>query len=175
MKALLVAAAVTLASSTAVADDSWHYSYRKDLILVDGISAGTIAGAAAAGAWVFSSDDFHLPLTVGAFGFGGYVLGAPIVHLSHGRFGRGAASFALRVVTPAIVGVTAVTAAGLEEGDAGYDGYFFGGMALGAGIAVALDWWLLVPSAPSRSERAPTAPMVLPTAGGGVLGVAGVW
>jgi len=171
MKALLVAAAMTFASSTAFADDG----YRNDLILVDGISAGTVAGSAAAGAWLFSSDDFHLPLTIGAFGGAGYVLGAPIVHVSHGRVGRGAASFALRVVTPAIVGATAVTAAGLEEGDAGYDGYFFGGMALGAGIAVALDWWLIVPSATSRPERATTTPMVRAAAGGGVLGVAGVW
>ena len=171
MKALLAAVVLILASSTAIADDG----YRKQLIIVDGISAGTVAGSAAAGAWVFSSDDFHLPLMIGAFGGTGYVLGAPIVHVSHGRVGRGAASFALRVVTPAIVAATAVTAADLEEGDAGYDGYFVGGMALGAGLAVALDWWLLVPSAPSRRERATTAPMVRATSGGGVLGVAGVW
>lgn len=172
MKALVVAAAVTVASSPALADD---HSYRNDLILIDGISAGTIAGAAAAGAWVFSPANFHLPLTIGVFGFGGYALGAPIVHLSHGRVVRGAASFALRVMSPAIFAVTAVTVAGLEEEDAGYDGFFGGGMALGAGIAIALDWWLLVPSAPVRAERAPPMPVVLPLTGGGVLGVAGAW
>jgi hypothetical protein len=41
--------------------------------------------------------------------------------------------------------------------------------------AVALDWWLLVPSETSRTERGAPAPMVLPTVGGGELGVAGAW
>lgn len=172
-----IVVAVVCAASPAFADDSdpWHYGYRKQLILVDGISAGTIGAAAAAGTWLFSSDDFHLPLMIGAFGFGGYALGAPIVHLSHGRVLRGFASFGLRVLVPSIVGATAVTAAGLDENDAGYNGYFAGGLALGAGIAVALDWWLLVPSAPSRTERAPATPIVIPTPGGGVLGLAGAW
>jgi hypothetical protein len=170
MRVALVVAMLTVGSS-AFADDA---GYRNQLIVVDGISAGTVGGAAALGTWVYSPDDFHLPLMIGGFGFTGYVLGGPIVHLTHGRIGRGAASFGLRVLMPAIVSATLTTAAGLEEDDRGYGGYFAGGMALGAGIAIALDWWLLVPSGPSRTERRAT-PIVAPTTRGGVLGVAGVW
>ncbi len=167
-------------SGTAVADDDdlapRHFNYRRDLVLADGLSLGTMAAATAAGAWVFDPDDFHLPLLVGAYGFGGYALAAPVIHMSRGNLGRGALSLGLRILSPAVVGATLVTAAGLEEGDKGYNSYFFGGMALGAGIAVALDWWLLVPVGPSRpSETPPTAPMITPVAGGAVGGIAGYW
>jgi hypothetical protein len=110
---------------------------------------------------------------IGGFGFTGYALGAPIVHLHHGRIGRGAASFGMRVLIPAILGATLVTAAGVDEDNNDYGAYFGGGMALGAALAIALDWWLLVPSKPSRSEWRVTP--ILARAGSGVLGVGGFW
>ena len=53
----------------------------------------------------------------------------------------------------------------------------FGGMALGAAIASALDIWLLVPDAPNEAyrEKPSTAPMITPIAGGAVGGIAGYW
>jgi hypothetical protein len=172
VRILLVCAALAILASPARADSP---SYRRELIIVDSISAGTLGAGAAAATWLYSPDDFHLPLTIAAFGGTGLVLGGPIVHLAHGHVLRGALSFGLRILTPAIVDATAVTSAGLDERDPGYDGYFFGGMALGAGIAVALDWWLLVPDERARTDSRTPAPMVTPTARGGVLGVAGVW
>ena len=154
-----------------------HFNYRRDLILADGLSFATIGGATAAGAWLFKPDDFHLPLMIGAYGFGGYVLAAPVIHMSRGNLGRGALSLGLRILSPAVVGVAFTTAAGKEERDPGYGGYMAGGMALGAAMAVALDWWLLVPEGPSSrsNEKPPTAPMITPVAGGAVGGIAGYW
>jgi hypothetical protein len=182
VKAWIAGALLVAMVGTASADDDdlapRHFNYRKDLILADSLSLGTVGVAVAAGTWMFKPDDFHLPMMIGGFGFSGYVLAAPVIHMSRGNLGRGALSLGLRILSPSIMGVAFTTAAGKEERDPGYGGYMAGGMALGAAMAVALDWWLLVPEGPiSRSnEKPPTAPMITPVAGGGAVGgIAGYW
>ena len=181
MKTWITCGVLVAMMGTASADNDdlapRHFNYRKDLLLADGLSFGTIAAATAAGTWMFSSDDFHFPLMIGAVGFGGYVLAAPVIHMSRGNLGRGAISLGLRIISPAIAGATLTTFAGKDEKDAGYGSYMFGGMALGAAVASALDIWLLVPDAPNQGyrEKPPTAPMITPVAGGAVAGIAGYW
>jgi hypothetical protein len=180
VKAWIAGALLVATVGTASADDDdlapRHFNYRSNLILADSLSIGTVGLAVAAGTWMFEPEDFHLPLMIGGYGFGGYALAAPVIHMSRGNLGRGALSLGLRILSPAIVSAVVTTAAGKEEGDPGYNGYMFGGMAIGAAMAVAVDWWWLVPEGPSRpSEKPPTAPMITPVAGGAVGGIAGYW
>lgn len=65
-------------------------SYRDHVLLADGLSVATMTLGTAA-----TRDENLFGL-----GFSGYVLGAPIVHLAHGRGGAAAKSFALRVGLP---------------------------------------------------------------------------
>jgi hypothetical protein len=177
VKAWIAGALLVAMVGTASADDDdlapRHFNYRRDLILADSLSFGLLGAGIAAGTWMFEPDDFHLPLMIGAYGFGGVVLAAPVIHMSRGNLGRGALSLGLRVLTPSVMGAVIATASGTDDPDATY---MFGGMVLGAGIAAVLDCWLLVPEGPSRpSEKPPTAPMITPVAGGAIGGIAGYW
>ena len=92
-----------LVVSTAHGEPQSRGSFRDQVMRADGIAATTVAASAFASVWLFSPDDFHLPLTIAGFGGTGYVLTAPIIHFAHGRVGRGLASGTLRVVAPALV------------------------------------------------------------------------
>ncbi len=145
-------------------------------MIADGLATGVVAGAAAAGTWLFAPDDFHLPLMIGSLGFTSYVLTAPILHMANGNVGRGLLSGTLRVFAPAIVGATVVSAAGLEERDDGYGATFAAGLAVGAVSAIVIDSWLLVPDhAVASSSPPPLRPLASLARGGGLVGVAGTW
>ncbi len=151
-------------------------SYRRQVMIADGLAAGTMVAATAAGAWLFHPDDFHLPLMVGSLGFTSYVLTTPIIHMAHGNVGRGLLSGTIRIFAPAIVASTAVSVRGLEEDDDGYGDYFVAGMAAGAAGAIAIDWWLLVPDRATETSAPPRlTPVAAVTPTGGVFGVAGAW
>lgn len=148
-------------------------TYRRQLMMVDGLATATVAGALGAGAWLFHPDDFHLPLTVGALGFTSYVITAPILHFAHGNVGRGFLSGSARVLGPAVVAATLVTAAGLEEREDGYGAVFGAGFAIGAVGAMVLDWFVLTPSAPVEHSTPLVAPSISASAEHVFLGVAG--
>jgi hypothetical protein len=151
-------------------------SYRRQVMIADGLAAGTMVGATAAGAWMFDPDDFHLPVMVGSLGFTSYVLTTPIIHMAHGNVGRGLISGTIRILAPAIVASTAVSVRGLEEDDDGYGGTFFAGMAAGAAAAIAIDLWLLVPEGATETSAPPRfTPVAAVAPAGGVFGVAGTW
>jgi hypothetical protein len=65
-------------------------SYRKDIMISDGLS---LAAMTLGPALTRDAD-------VASFGLAGYALGAPIVHIAHGRAGAAAASFAMRAGLP---------------------------------------------------------------------------
>jgi hypothetical protein len=70
-------------------------SYRKEVLVVDGLS---IAAMTLGPAITRDAD-------IAAMGLSGYFLGAPIVHLAHGRGGAAAKSFALRAGLPLLGGM----------------------------------------------------------------------
>ena len=148
-------------------------SYRRQLMIADGLAVGTVGAAIAAGTWLYEPDDFHLPLMAGGFGFTSYVITAPIIHFAHGNVGRGFLSGAARVLLPAIAGVTLSTAMGLEEEDDGYGAAFFGGFALGAVGAIGLDWFVLTPSAEAEHPTPLVAPTISASAEHVFVGVGG--
>jgi hypothetical protein len=148
-------------------------SYRRQLMLADGLAAGTVGAAVAAGAWLYDPDDFHLPLMVGAFGFTSYVITAPIIHFAHGNVGRGLLSGSARVLFPAIVSATLTVGLGLEERDDGYGAAFGTGFAIGAVGAIAVDWFVLTPSAAAEHSTPLVAPTFSASAEHVFLGVGG--
>lgn len=81
----------------------------------------------------------------GVGGLGAFVLGGPIVHAAHGRWGAAAGSLALRVVTPlggAVVGALAGASASEDDGVVGLANAVVGmlvGFTIGTGAASAVD------------------------------------
>ncbi len=148
-------------------------SYRRQVMIADGLAMGTVAGAVAAGAWLFEPDDFHLPMMVGGLGFTSFVITAPVIHFAHRNVGRGFLSGGARILFPAIAGVALTTAMGLEDRDDGYSAAFGAGLAIGGLGAIALDWFVLTPSAASAHRPPLVAPRVSASAGHVFLGVGG--
>lgn len=152
-------------------------SYRRQLMIADGIAAGTVGAAVVAGTLIFEPQDFHLPMMVGTFAFTSYVIGAPIIHFAHGNVWRGLLSGGARILFPAVGSATLTTALGYEDDDATDPAMaaFGGGLALGAVGAMALDWFVLTPSSYEAAAR-PTsfvAPTVSVSTEHVYLGVAG--
>jgi hypothetical protein len=108
--------------------------------------------AASIGAVVLGASSQAVPLA--ALGFGGYLLGGPIVHFSHGNGGRGLASLTLRIGLP-VLGVWA--GCGTGGGGPCYGGV--AGAALGVGAAIVVDSALLardeVPAPPATARVTP--------------------
>jgi len=70
-------------------------SYRKQVLIVDGLSVAAIVIGP-----LLAAGDTDAGGSLSLIGLAGYVVGAPIVHLSHGRVGAAAASFGLRTALP---------------------------------------------------------------------------
>jgi hypothetical protein len=103
--------------------------------LVIDVSAVTLLAAGAT-----RSKDALGPLSM-ALGIGGYLVGGPIVHASHGNWGRGAASVLLRAGLPL---ATAIVGGGSCSQDSGRCAEELLQLAaIGAFSAVALDLALL--------------------------------
>jgi hypothetical protein len=108
--------------------DTW---YGWQTLIVDAASLGALFAAPAAG--------YPWTARLRPLGAGAYLIGGPIVHVAHGRWGRALASLSLRTGLPI---VAALGGAGLGRADRGdflsKDGFFVG---LGAGLvgAAALD------------------------------------
>lgn len=67
--------------------------YGWQTLLVDAAAAGILAGGLVS--WTVE------PTVIG---YGGFLFGAPVVHAVHGNYGRMLASFALRLIVPALAG-----------------------------------------------------------------------
>lgn len=100
-------------------------------------------------------------------GMGGYVLGAPAIHLAHAEYGRAGLSLGVRLVAPAVLGVIA-NAASRNCDKNSNDWINFcreGSTALGVGLGMltamaidaAISW-----SSKGREERREEKPSVLP-------------
>ncbi len=145
--------------------------YRMDLVVADVASIGVMTGAALSIRLDRDGDRWMQAASV--IGAGGYVFAAPLIHASRGNFGRSALSFGLRVLSPVAIGLGMASLVGPEPYR---DVVAFTGITIGAGIASAIDTWVIVPDAPARAPTEPfAAPMVTPVAGGAVGGISGLW
>jgi hypothetical protein len=144
--------------------------YGGRVLLADGASVAVLA----AGGALRST-----PVLVA--GLAGWFLAAPVVHARHATFGRGAASFALRVGLPTLgllVGQAASRGCWNDVGasDSCEVGAGAGGLFLGVLAAEIVDIALLArdahPAEPPP-EHAFASPVVVPQQGGAVMGLAG--
>lgn len=124
-----------------------------------------------------------------AAGVGLYLVGAPLVHATHGRFGTAAGSFGLRLGAPLVGGVTGIVLWGLGS-DCGFDGpelcglgsVLYGAVGAGLGVitAVTLDASLLArepaPPQAKRTSAISFRPSASPRRDGGLdVGLGGTW
>lgn len=125
-------------------------SYRKQVLLVDGLSvAAMLTGP------LLANGDTDAGGRLSMLGVAGYVVGAPIVHLAHGRVGAAAASLGLRTALP-LAGMMAgfklgpndlaCSGAASPDGEGGHGGSCegsitgaIGGLLLGTVAAVTID------------------------------------
>jgi hypothetical protein len=145
------------------------YGYK--LMLADAASLALVVGGVA-------TDMAPLAVT----GLGGVLLGAPIVHGAEGQSGRALGSLGMRVVLPLAGGALAVWAYDRNNRDSGtcdcMGGMFayFGGVALGMGVAMMVDaaflGWRSEPVA-ARRESLSLLPSFGLAPGGGSVGLAG--
>jgi hypothetical protein len=130
-------------------------SYAAHTLIVDGIALGVfLAGAA-------SESDELMMLGVATYG-----LGPPVVHASHGRFGRAWGSFGVRVGAPLL---------GVQVG--GYE-HFIEGAAVGVAAAIAIDALLLARKpgpTPAPAARVQLVPALRASRSGVSLGMAGLF
>lgn len=129
-------------------EEEW-YGYQT--LLVDAASLGLMIGGAAMAARSRSDTGGYVALT----GAAGYVLGAPIVHWTHGRIGPGFGSLGLRVGMPlggmfwgALIGA-AMDSHHNDSVGAGAAIGFLGGMA----GAILFDAALLAYEKPSERDK----------------------
>ena len=143
--------------------------YRAQTALADGAAALVMLGALESRT---SSTETSLAELAGAT----FVVGAPVVHLAHGRYGRSALSFALRVSLP-LVGVALGSSRSCAwDDDACWsqrDQAQLTGLLAGAVLAAVIDSALLA----GGDDRPAPPPRVVPTVGapgsGLTLGLAG--
>lgn len=151
--------------------------YGLEILLADGLALG-VAGA---------SIKLEQP-GFAVLGLTTYLMAPPIVHFIHGRPGRAAASFGLRVGSPAVGMITGIAlgcAVGWcsSRGDFGWVGAFIGGavgVGTGAIAAMVVDAVVLARE-PDVTVRVPRGwdgkPRIAPTVsalpGGGAVGVGG--
>ncbi|HMA96486.1 MAG TPA: hypothetical protein VKP30_27560 [Polyangiaceae bacterium] len=77
-------------------------SYALQTLLVDGVSFATVLLGSAL-SQPGDNQGLYPGTWLAAAGIGGYVLGAPIVHFSHGNIGRGLGSLGLRAALPIVL------------------------------------------------------------------------
>ncbi len=151
--------------------------YGLEILLADGVALG-MAGM---------SIKVEQP-GLGILGLSTYLMAPPIVHFIHGRPGRAAASFGLRLGAPAVgmmTGIALGCAVGWcsSRGDFGWVGAFIGGavgVTSGAIAAMVIDAVVLARE-PDVKVRVPRgwdgkprlAPTVSALPGGGAVGVGG--
>jgi hypothetical protein len=107
-----------------------------------------------------------------------YGLGAPVVHVAHGRYGVALGSLGLRVGLPVLGGLVTWKMAGCAGGDlcglAAIPGAVFGAASAIAIDASALAWERLGAERPSDSSSAPSVSAVVhPRGSGGSVSLAG--
>jgi hypothetical protein len=142
-------------------------SYRGTALSADGVALGLVAAGIATDGKVLS-----------LLGVSTYVLASPLGHLSHRRYGRAAASVAMRVGLPLL---GALIGDGMSRDCAGDCVDLPAGMfvAIGAGVvtASAIDALFLARGdARSSSSRSQTwTPVAAPTRGGVALGISGAF
>jgi hypothetical protein len=117
---------------------------------------------------------------VGAVAIATYVLGGPIVHASHGRWGAAAGSLALRVglpVTFALIGHELDQCKASDDSDVCGAGGPALGLVLGIGAAIAVDSAVLareeVRAPPEAASTLRLTPIVAIDSKRAFLGVAG--
>jgi len=156
-------------------------SYRKQVMLVDGLSVAAIA----IGPLVAQRGGEGG--SVSLLGVAGYIVGAPIVHLAHGRGGAAFKSLGLRTALPMLGALAGFklgpndVVCGQSEGPDGHSGGCpggsfsgaIGGLLIGSIAAAAIDAKYL-----ARYERQGSAPTwsasLAPVRGGGMtVGVSG--
>ncbi len=151
--------------------------YGLEILLADGVALGMAA----------VSLKVEQP-GLGILGLTTYAMAPPIVHFIHGRPGRAAASFGLRIGSPAVgmmTGIALGCAVGWcsSRGDFGWVGAFIGGavgVGTGAIAAMVVDAVVLARE-PDVTVRVPRGwdgkPRIAPTVsalpGGGAVGVGG--
>lgn len=137
----------------------------------------TLTIDAGAGAVFFlgtqSRGDRHFPDVGGSvlmpMGGSGLLVGAPIAHFSHRRFGAGALSLGMRVGLP-------LAGFGVAELAKGSDGAKIGAVALGVASASILDATLLAWKPQVETKRVSFTPTAAwDGARGGTVGVAGAF
>ena len=163
------------AAPAAPSESGW---YGGQTLGVDGVALALFAlGAANGGS--NPSTATSLMVTSGIT----YVLGGPVIHIAHGRYGTAAASLGVRLAAPVVGGAVGGVAGAVLFGAAsnstgaligGATGAIFG---LGTGVIVAsvLDSAVLA----HRTARAPErtgfqwSPVAAPVKGGATAGVVG--
>lgn len=155
--------------------------YGKDILITDGVSIGAGLGLGLA----------NPGAGVGVF-LGGFALGGPIVHLTHGRPLAALGSLLLRVGAPTLGFFTGYSVAKVggrgEDDDSGPAGAALVGAVLGYAAAVSIDAAVLAredlpenddPDFISRKRIAPAsaafswAPTLAPVRDGAVAGIGG--
>lgn len=169
MRVVAIVIAVLLASAgVARAERVETKRYGKTIAGVDAAAVGLMA----AGGLVLSASTDDNPIGLTAVGLGAvvYLGGGAVVHWRHGRAGAASMSVADRLLVPFAAGGVGALVGKLhgKDREAGI-GTLKGaaiGMGVGMGIAMAIDWLVL-----AREKR--VTPVVQPTAGGAIAGVAG--
>ena len=174
---VLVAATVALTCQHAYAgspslhpsepsDESVVPSYRGSTLASDGVAVGALAIGVAARA------DFMAVL-----GLATYVVGAPAMHLTNQRYGRAAASVAMRVGLPllgAVIGDSLPRDCGPSGDCMGPPAALFLGLAAGGIAAMAIDTIFLAKGDPHPSQpQLAWRPVAGTTRDGLAIGIAG--
>jgi hypothetical protein len=127
----LAPSAPFVAAPEPVSQTHW---YGWQTLLVDGASLGAFVG----GFWLKpANQDWSV---VSIVGVGGYAVGAPIVHWSHGRVGVGFASLSFRVGLPALALLLASTPCSTSECSEQSLALGFGLLAIPAAIVLDAAW-----------------------------------
>jgi hypothetical protein len=165
---LLIVAALLTSSVRAFANDTPETgSYRMQTLAVDGITAGLFIGSV-------ESHDSILSNHLLELGIAGLLVGAPTVHLLHGRWKSAGATVALRITLP-LVGAWIGGQIGPTREQCGdcsaQDQHAAEGAGLGVLAAMALDTWLLAGDDDARTPA--IVPSVRATNNGVSLGFSG--
>ncbi|HET9956257.1 MAG TPA: hypothetical protein VFQ61_17235 [Polyangiaceae bacterium] len=121
--------------------------YGWQTLLVDGAALGIVAGG-------FAVRPAHSDWSVvSVVGVGAWVLGAPAVHLAHGRVGVSFASLGLRLALPALGGYLASRPCSSGECSAQTLGVLVGAALIPAPMLIDAVWLAREPREGSRSAR----------------------